>query len=219
MVRRSSGSIVAAVLLSQLATCGPDAGGAKPKLVVLIGIDQFLTDYLEVYDEAFSAGFRRMVDEGRLYPRAIVDHAPTLSYPGHTTLATGAHPRTHGITSNAWVESLPNGAKRRVFVMRDESAQILGDPEAMGVSPRNLLVTGLADWVRAANPEARAVALSTGPALAMVYGGRALADQTRNHAYWQSASPGRLVTSSYFRSAYPDWLQEFNDRRMPEFRR
>ena len=216
-LRRAAWPIFVTAFLGHV-VCGPAADDAKPKLIVLIGIDQFRADYLEEYDEAFSGGFRRMVERGRWYPRAVVDHAPTLSYPGHTTLATGAHPRTHGVTSNAWVESSPDGVKRRVFVMRDETAQILGDPDATGVSPRNLLVTGLADWVRAADPEARAVALSTGPALAMVYGGRALADQARNHAYWLSATQGRFVTSSYFRSAYPDWLQEFNDRRMPQFR-
>ncbi len=184
---------------------------------MLIALDQFRSDYLESYDPAFTAGFRRLLDNGRRYPRALVDHAPTLSYPGHTTLATGAHPRTHGITSNAWLESLPNGEKRRVFVVRDTSERILGDSTALGVSPRNLIASGLADWVRDAHPDARTVALSTGPQLALVYGGKALDDEARNHAYWLSASQGRFVTSTYFRSTLPGWVREFNERAMPRF--
>ncbi len=206
-----------AALAVALASCQPVAENDRPSLIVLVGIDQFRADYLERYGQVFSGGFKRLLDEGRWYPRAIVDHAPTLSYPGHTTLATGAHPRTHGITSNAWLETLPSGERRRVFVAIDPQQRILGDPDATGLSPKNLRVTGLADWVRAADPEARAVALSTGPALAMVYGGVALDDETRNHAYWLSSSRGRFVTSSYFRSEFPDWVSEFNEIVMPGF--
>jgi predicted AlkP superfamily pyrophosphatase or phosphodiesterase len=79
----------------------------SPKLLVMIALDQFRAGYLEEYDEAFTDGFRRLRDGGQRYDRAIVDHAPTLSYPGHSTLATGAHPRAHGFNQNDWVETLP----------------------------------------------------------------------------------------------------------------
>lgn len=208
---------VLACVFSGQASCSAGVEDGNPKLLVLLALDQFRADYLERYGPVFTGGFRRMLDEGRSYPRATVAHAPTLSYPGHTTLATGAHPRTHGINSNAWLETLPNGEKRRVFVMLDPGEQILGDPDATGLSPRNLRVTGLADWIRAADPDGRAVALSTGPALALVYGGRALEDETRNHAYWLSASQGRFVTSTYFRSSYPGWVEDLNEQVMPRF--
>ncbi len=205
------------IALVILAACRPGTVDEPPKLIVLIAVDQFRAGYLDRYDEVFTGGFRRLRDEGRRYDRAIVDHAPTLSYPGHTTLATGAHPRTHGITSNAWLETLPDGERRRVFVVGDTGEQILGHPDQMGLSPRNLRVTGLADWVRAAHPDARAVALSTGPGLALVYGGHALDDQSRNHAYWLSSSQGTFVTSTYFRTSYPEWVREFNADIMPEY--
>ncbi len=192
--------------------CAP-APIERPKLVVLIGIDQFRADYLERYDAALTGGFRRLKDHGRYYPGATVEHAPTLSYPGHTTLATGSHPKTHGITSNAWVETLADGRKRRVSAARDPSVEILGEPDSPGLSPRQIRVTGLADWIRDAHRDAHAVALSTGPALAMLYGGKALEHEARNHAYWLSGSSGRFVTSSYHRTTYPDWVQRFNDRR------
>ncbi len=48
---------------------------------------------VSTYDEAFTGGFRRLSDQGWRYDTAWVDHAPILSYPGHNTLATGAHPR------------------------------------------------------------------------------------------------------------------------------
>jgi predicted AlkP superfamily pyrophosphatase or phosphodiesterase len=203
--------------LIALAITACSGSSEQPKLIVLIGIDQFRASYLEQYDSVFTGGFRRLRDMGAVFDQAVVDHAPTLSYPGHTTLATGALPRHHGITSNAWIETLPNGEKRRTFVMQDTTAGILGLPDQGGVSPHNVRVTDIADWVRAADTDARAVALSTGPALAQVYAGRALETEDRNHAYWLSSVNGRFVTSTYFRTEYPAWVERFNNNEMPVF--
>jgi hypothetical protein len=84
----------------------------SPKLLVMITLDQFRAGYLEEYDEAFTDGFRRLRDGGQRYDRAIVDHAPTLSYPGHSTLATGAHPRSTR-------RSTSSGTRRRWASRRD----------------------------------------------------------------------------------------------------
>jgi predicted AlkP superfamily pyrophosphatase or phosphodiesterase len=183
---------------------------------VLIGIDQLRAGYLDEYAEAFDGGFARLKAEGRYWPQALVAHAPTLSYPGHATLATGAHPKHHGFTSNAWAVADETGAKQRVFVALDRESEIVGHPDLTGLSPKNLTATGLADWVRAAHPDARAVALSTGPGLALIYGGRALEEETRNHAYWLS-SKGEFVTSTFFRSNYPEWVENFNTTVMPSY--
>lgn len=209
---------VLAVGFLLLSSCTSQESNKAPKLIVIITLDQFRAGYLEEYDDIFTEGFRQFRDKGRRYDRAIVDHAPTLSYPGHTTIATGAHPKTHGINANDWIATEPNGDKYRVLVSLDTSVQIVGHPDLTGFSPRKLRVTGLADWIRSANPEARAVALSTGTALAQFYGGQALEDESRNHAYWLSASKGMFVTSTYFRSRYPDWVTAFNEKLMPEIR-
>jgi len=194
-----------------------EAPPSRPRLLVLIAIDQFRADYLERYDSAFVGGFRRLKDEGLYWRRAIVDHAPTLSYPGHATLATGCNPRTHGFTANDWTEIGADGVMRRVLVASDPATHTVGHPLEPSVSPRSLRVTGIADWIRGADPGARAVALSTGPALAMIYGGRALEDERRNHAYWLARSEVAFETSSYFRSSYPRWIEAFNAAQMPRF--
>jgi arylsulfatase A-like enzyme len=208
--------MLAAALLA--GACAPSDGGEPPKLLVVIALDQFRASYLEEYDAVFSGGFRRLRDEGRRYDRALADHAPTLSLPGHTTVATGSHPGTHGFNANDWIEALPTGERRRVLVFRDTSARTLGSPNEGGVSTRNLRVTGLADWVRDAHRDARAVALATGTALAMPYGGRPLADESRNHAYWLSERTGVFVTSTYLRSALPDWVARFNETILPRLK-
>jgi arylsulfatase A-like enzyme len=210
-------SLAAAIALS-LASCQPEPEPLpRPKLLVLIALDQFRSDYLERYDEAYTGGIRRALDDGRRWPRAWVDHAPAVSYPGHATLATGCLPRHHGFNANAWLEIGGDGTARRVSVVSDDSEGIVGRPGHPGLSPRNIQVTGLADWVRAADEDAHAVALSTGSALALIYGGRALPVEARNHAYWLSERDGTFVTSTYFRSSYPNWIEHFNRERIPAF--
>ncbi len=218
MIRRVFMCSLAAATALSLASCQSEPEPLpRPKLLVLIALDQFRSDYLERYDEAYTGGIRRALDRGRLWPRAIVDHAPAVSYPGHATLATGCLPGHHGYNANAWLEIGADGTARRVSVVSDDNEGIVGRADHPGLSPRNLLVTGLADWVRAADEDARAVALSTGSALALIYGGRALPVETRNHAYWLSERDGTFVTSTYFRADYPDWVEHFNRERIPTF--
>ncbi len=214
----SLGKVFLSVLVC-FSSCAKEVQTNKPNLVVLIGIDQFRASYLQEHGDVFSGGFRRLLDQGCYYEKAIVDHAPTLSNPGHATLATGTHPKKHGINANDWFKPLPNGEKERVMVFVDTSVQIVGYPGQVGVSPKNLRVTGLADWIRDSDADARSVALSTGHALAMWYGGQALPDESRNHAYWLSGRLGTFVTSTFFRSDYPRWVEDFNRNAMPKFRK
>jgi hypothetical protein len=205
----------AAIVLPFLCACAPATDRDPPSLVVIITLDQFRASYLREYDAVFTRGFRRFVDEGHRFDRAQVDHAPTLSLPGHATVATGSHPRTHGFNANDWLVTSPDGSRRRELVFSDTSVQTVGSTEG-GFSARNLRVTGVADWIRARDPRAHAVALSTGTGLAAVYGGHPLADESRNHAYWLSERTGTFVTSTYFRTSLPDWVAAFNDTVIPQ---
>ena len=47
---------------------------AKPKLVVLIAIDQFRYDYLTRYEKEFTGGLHRMVTEGAVFANANLAH-------------------------------------------------------------------------------------------------------------------------------------------------
>lgn len=206
-------SFVVASLLPLQSNADRQATKEKPGLTILVAVDQFGAGYLEKYQHVFKGGFRRMLDEGMWFTNASVDHAPTLSLPGHTTLATGANPKTHGITSNAWLdprtEADSKGLYHAVVPHLDSAACIVGDEDGMGFSPRNVKVEGLADWFRNSSADVRTVALSVSP-LAVLYGGRFSAPGSDNHVYWLG-STGKFVTSSYYRDDYPDWVNRFNE--------
>ncbi|MCP4725342.1 MAG: alkaline phosphatase family protein, partial [bacterium] len=93
-------SLLFLILILVFLSCLPGNNTKSPKLIVMITPDQFRADYLVKYRDTFEGGFRRLLDEGLWYDKARVDHAPTLSWPGHTTIHTGAYPKTHGVVSN-----------------------------------------------------------------------------------------------------------------------
>lgn len=184
-------------------------GGPPPKLIVLITVDQFRGDLLERYDKVFTGGFRRLLDTGYRYTRATVDHAPTNSYPGHVTIATGSMPARHGIVDNSWVERV--GDKPAMTGGADDAVEkIVGFPKMQGVSPAKLMVTGLADWVMGQDKNAVVACISSNEYGSLLHSGKA-----RGHTYWFSPEAGKYVTSTYYRSDYPAWIERFNSEKLP----
>src|SRR5580658_9128711 len=118
------------------------AYSARPKLVVVIVIDQFRGDYLERYRDQFGdSGFRLFLDHGANFTDCNYDYANTRTAPGHATLFTGAYSNGHGIVANEWWDS-----KRRKLVtsIEDDDTKLVGVPpdqnkDKAGASPHNLL--------------------------------------------------------------------------------
>src|SRR5215470_12750695 len=74
----------------------------RPKLLVMIVVDQFRADYVEKFRGQWSGGLKRLVDEGAWFRAAGYPYAATETCPGHSTISTGAFPATHGMVANAW---------------------------------------------------------------------------------------------------------------------
>jgi predicted AlkP superfamily pyrophosphatase or phosphodiesterase len=50
---------------------------AQPRLVVHLVVDQMRADYLYRFDEQFTGGFRRLLDEGTVYRECHYTYVPT----------------------------------------------------------------------------------------------------------------------------------------------
>jgi predicted AlkP superfamily pyrophosphatase or phosphodiesterase len=74
----------------------------RPKLVVLLIVDQMRGDYIDKFRSQWTGGLKRLVEEGAWFREAAYPYAATETCVGHATISTGALPATHGMIANAW---------------------------------------------------------------------------------------------------------------------
>jgi len=95
--------MVAVVSSGQRRTQPDNVKPKRPRLVLLIVVDQFRYDYLERFGDLFVAdGLRRLMRDGASWTQSNYDHFPTYTAPGHSTMMTGAYPAETGIVGNEW---------------------------------------------------------------------------------------------------------------------
>src|SRR5271154_735527 len=75
---------------------------ARPKLVVLLVVDQMRADYVDKFLGQWNGGLKRLAEQGAWYHEAAYPYAATETCVGHSTISTGAFPATHGMVANAW---------------------------------------------------------------------------------------------------------------------
>jgi predicted AlkP superfamily pyrophosphatase or phosphodiesterase len=182
----------------------------RPKLVLVLIIDQFRYDYLMRFRPYFgNGGFNRLLDGGAVFTDCRYDYTTTITGPGHASLLTGAYPNVHGIIENNWYD---RDLRREVYCVEDLNTHIVADRQkagtAAGYSPRNLTASTLGDELRVAtNFRAKAVSISLKDRAAVLMGGH-----TASAAYWYDTGLGRFVTSTYYMPALPAWADEFNQQ-------
>src|ERR1700704_5954974 len=126
------------LLASLTAPAFASAYNARPKLIVVIVIDQFRGDYLERYRAEFGdGGFRVFLDRGAYFTDCNYDYANTRTAPGHATLLTGSYTSGHGIVANAWWD--PQKKKRVTSVEDDTTKLVGGGKPGPRASPHNLM--------------------------------------------------------------------------------
>src|SRR5208282_3887849 len=77
---------------------------ARPKLVVMLVVDQMRADYVDKFQGQWTGGLKRLVEEGAWFREAAYPYAATETCVGHSTISTGAFPATHGMVANEWWE-------------------------------------------------------------------------------------------------------------------
>jgi len=97
---------------------------SKPKLTVVIVIDQFAANYLKKLDPYLSHGIHRLVKNGIVYTNAHLPHGVTSTAVGHASLGTGSLPKDHGIVSNGWYDT----QNKFVKISDDKAAKYLAIP-------------------------------------------------------------------------------------------
>ncbi|WP_017733719.1 alkaline phosphatase PafA [Nafulsella turpanensis] len=184
---------------------------SQPKLVVGIVIDQFRPDYLSRFADQFSeGGFKRLMKEGFYNRNTHYNYVPTYTGPGHASVYTGTTPAVHGIVGNSWYNRVMEESE---YCAEDTSVSAVGSNSAYGnISAENLLTTTISDELElATRREAKVVGVAIKDRGAAFPAGH-LADG----AYWFDKKYGKFITSTYYRTELPAWVEAFNERRLPQ---
>lgn len=202
-------------LAAVVATCPPALAAVGPRLAVVISVDQMRGDYLERFAPYFGEGGFRRFRDGTWFEQCFYRHAVTKTGPGHSVMLTGVHADVHGIIANDWrLRTWP--AVEEVNCVEDREAALVGLPpravrspggrlEAKsGRSPRQLLAPTVGDRLKERfGACAKVFAVGGKDRSAILMGGR-----RADGAYW--TGEGRVVTSTYYRSTLPPYLEAFN---------
>jgi hypothetical protein len=204
-IRRTLPGLAVWLAASLVARAAPaPAPAPKPKLAVVISVDGLSQARLESYRALYTAGLKRLLDEGFALRAARYQHLNTETGPGHASLGTGAPPRVTGIVLNSWFEQGPGGGLVNVYCTDQKDAS--GKKIA---GPANLRIPTLGDRLVEKLPAARVVSLS-----AKDRGAIFLAGKNPAHAvYWWDGETGRFQTSAAYRppAAAAAIVKKYND--------
>ncbi len=223
----SPAAVLLFVLLPGLARAQVFAG--RPKLIVIVVIDQFRGDYLNRdRDQIKGRGFNLFMKDGAWFTECYYDYANTKTAPGHATIGTGAYTDGHGIDSNEWWDAA-RSYEVQVSSVQDERYQLVDLPHdsipanqpgaptwatkwVVGASPLNLRATTVGDELRlATNGRSRVYGVSLKDRAAILPAG-----QSANGAFWIDTVSGHFTTSTYYMEHLPEWATAFNAGGRPE---
>ncbi|MSR06384.1 MAG: alkaline phosphatase family protein [Gemmatimonadetes bacterium] len=173
----------------------------RPRLVVVVAVDQMRADFLTRFPELYHGGLARLIKEGAVFTDAHHNHAGTETAPGHATLSTGSFPSRSGIIANDWFERAEG---RTIYSVDDEKTQAVGGARAVGKSPRRLKTNALGDWLKRASPRSKVFSVAVKDRAAVLMGG-----QKPDGAFWYDDN-GNYVTSTYYARNVPAWVDSFN---------
>jgi predicted AlkP superfamily pyrophosphatase or phosphodiesterase len=182
----------------------PASAPTRPRLVLMISIDQMRYDYLERFEPLYKHGLRRLLDHAAIFTNAYYRHASSETGPGHSVLLTGTHPSHSGIVANDWWDPYLG---RTVNVIDDPVQKTVGG-SGRAASPANLLTFTVGDVLKSRSPSSRVVGIGVKDRSAILLGGR-----RADAAYWFENEGGNFVSSTYYMHAAPAWLTEWNRKR------
>src|SRR5437879_6477562 len=166
-----------AALLALLGAPAPAPGPPRPRLAVVITVVPRRPDCLGRSRRRLRGGLAMLLRQGAVFTEAYHAHAITETAPGHATILSGRWPAHTGIIRNS-------------VGVQDSTSPLVGVP-GPGASPARFQGPALFDSHKAAEPAARALAVSGKDRGAILPIGRA-----KEQEYWYVGAA--LATSRYY---------------------
>ncbi|MDP3889215.1 MAG: alkaline phosphatase family protein [bacterium] len=179
----------------------------KPRLTIIIVVDQFAQDYIQKIKPYLKHGLRELISNGVYYPNAYMPHAMPATGPGHTALNTGTYAKDHGIVLNEWV----NEQGKNVICDGDsaENAAVFSPTGTYnyGRSARLIMIDGLSDQFMLHSTEENpryvfALSLKSRSAIGSA--------SKLGKAIWFDEKEGLFTSSKAYFEELPAWIKTFN---------
>lgn len=172
------------------------AAAARPKLAVLIVVDQMRGDYVDKFRGQWTGGLKRMLEEGAWFREAAFPYAGTETCVGHATVSTGSYPTEHGMVANAWWD---RDAQKMVTCTSDPNAKnsaYAGGTTKGGDSAWRMQMPSYAEELKFQTGGATRVVTFSLKARAAI----TMAGHKGDAATWFDTGTGAWVTSSLYGS-------------------
>ena len=182
-----------------------------PKLVVGIMVDQMRHEYLYRFQSKYGdGGFKRLMNDGFVIKNGHYNYSPTVTGPGHASVYTGTTPAIHGIIGNEWYDKT---LKKDVNCVEDSVHSVIGVESGNGdVSPWRMLSTTVTDELKLfTQKRAKVIGVSIKDRGAVLPAGH-MADG----AYWYDGKSGKFITSTFYTTKLPDWVEKFNRQNLAD---
>ncbi len=177
----------------------------QPKVVIGIVVENMRTDYIQRFWNKFQeGGFKKLYSEGAVCTNVKLTLHTQNYASGTATLFTGVHPSIHGIVNNTWYDRLK---KKETDCTEDDYYMTVGaDSEKGNASPRQLLSNTITNSLKILTQgKARIFSVALNRESAIFSAGHAA-----DGAYWFDIESGRMISSSFYISSFPDWVRLFN---------
>ena len=179
--------------------------GSKPKVVVGIVVENMRPDYIQRFWPKFGEnGFKKLYTQGTVCTNVKLTLHSQNYASGMATLYTGVHPSIHGIVNNTWYDRFK---KKEIDCTEDDYYMTVGaDTKEGNASPVNLLSNTLTNNLKILTQgKSKVFSAAINRESAIFAAGHAA-----DGAYWFDIESGRMISSSFYISTFPDWVRLFN---------
>jgi len=183
----------------------------NPKVVIGIVVENMRPDYVQRFWNKFQPnGFKKLYTEGAVCSNVHLKQHIQNYASGTATLFTGVNPSIHGIIDKTWYDRLKN---KIIECTEDDYYLTVGaDTKAGNASSVHLLSNTITDVLKIyTQGKSKIFSAALNRESAVFAAGHAA-----DGAYWFDIKSGRMISSSFYVSTFPDWVRIFNSQNYAE---
>jgi hypothetical protein len=177
----------------------------KPKVVIGLVVENMRPDYIQRYWNKFQPdGFKKLYAGGAVCSNVNLTQQYHSYASGTATLFTGVNPSVHGIIGKTWYDRLRS--KEAECTTDDYYFTVGSDSKNGNASPKKLLSNTITDNLKIFSQGKSLVFSAAMNRESAIFAAGHAADG----AFWFDTENGRMISSSFYISTFPDWVRDFN---------